>query len=416
VRLLAAARRQVLIAWRNARRNVRRTGLTVAAIAAGTAALVVLGGYMDSAFWGLRETTIRNHLGHLQVVRSGYAEHRLTSPRLALMEPPEAAAAEALVGGLPEVQMMARRLEVQGLISNGDTTLPFLGRGIQPGKETATQAFLTMVRGTVLLEGDEREVLVARGLAAALDLDVGARVTLLTSTLHGTLNGADAAVAGIFETGSEDFDQRAVLLPLPLATTLLGSERLDKLVMVLDDTRHTDAVAARVASRLGEARLGLEVKRWSDLATFYHRVVRIYEAMYRFIASVIGLLVVLGIANTVAMAVLERTREIGTLLALGVRRRRVVELFVLEGLFVGALGAAVGVALGVAICTGVTGLGGIAVSPPPGATRGYVASLHVVPGVLRVAALIAIGAALLGSLAPALRAARMPPARALREA
>jgi putative ABC transport system permease protein len=132
------------------------------------------------------------------------------------------------------------------------------------------------------------------------------------------------------------------------------------------------------------------------------------------VAIVIVVIVVLSITNTVAMAVFERTREIGTLMALGIRPARVIEIFVLEALLIGVAGGGVGVMVGVAFCVAVNALGGIPVAPPPGATRGYIAYLNLVPRVIAGSLALAILTALAGSLYPALRAARLAVAPALR--
>lgn len=406
--------RHAMIAWRNVLRNRRRTGLTVAAIASGSIALITFGGYMDYAFWGLRESTIRNHLGHLQIVRAGYFEKRLSNPKAALLEGPQVSAVERILTGWPEVEMVSRRLELSGLIGNGETTLPFLGRGIEPEKESAALSFLTILSGAPLATSDAREILVAKGLAAALEVRPGDRVILLTTTLSGTINGLDVTVAGTFETGTEDFDQRAILLPLPMAQQLIQSDRVDKVVLLLKETELTDLVARRLHDELNRAGLPLELRRWTDLASFYHRVVRVYDGMYQFVKVVIALIVILSIMNTLMMAIFERTREIGTIMALGLGRRGIVELFLLEGLFIGLVGGILGTVAGIGACHLVNAFGGIAISPPPGASRGYIVFLNVVPRVLLFAFTSSVLTALLSSLYPAFRASRMQVVEALR--
>lgn len=413
-RWLRRRSQHAMIAWRNVLRNKRRTGLTVSTIAFGSIALITFGGYMDYAFWGLRESTIRNHLGHLQIVRAGYFEKRLSNPNAVLLEGPQVSAVERILTGWPEVEMVSRRLELSGLIGNGETTLPFLARGIEPEKESAALSFLTILSGAPLATSDAREILVAKGLAAALEVRPGDRVILLTTTLSGTINGLDVTVAGTFETGAEDFDQRAILLPLPMAQQLIQSDRVDKVVLLLKETELTDLVARRLHDELNRAGLPLELRRWTDLAGFYHRVVRVYDGMYRFVKVVIGLIVILSIMNTMMMAIFERTREIGTIMALGLGHPGVVELFLLEGLFIGLVGGILGSGAGIGACQVVNALGGIAISPPPGASRGYVVFLNVVPRVLLFAFVSSVLTALLSSLYPAFRASRLQVVEALR--
>ncbi|MFQ5896822.1 MAG: ABC transporter permease [Candidatus Methylomirabilia bacterium] len=415
-RWLRSVGQHARLAWRNVLRNKRRTAITVSAITSGSVALITFGGYMDYAFWGLRETTIRNHLGHLQVARAEYFDNRLAHPEAARLDRSQLVAVERILTRWSEIEMVSRRLEISGLIGNGESTLPFIGRGIEPEKESAALAFLTILTGAPLATSEAPEILVAKGLAAGLTVKADDQVILLTTTLSGSINGQNVTVAGIFETGTEEFDNRAVLLPLRMAQQLIQSDRVDKIVVLLEDTELTSPVARRLTAAIGGADLSLEVRRWMDLATFYHRVVRVYEGMYRFVSVVIALVVILSIMNTMMMTVFERTREIGTMMALGVSRGRIVELFLLEGLVIGAIGGVLGVGAGVGACHLVNASGGIAVAPPPGASRGYIVFLNVVPRVLLFAFASSVLAALLSSLYPAYRAARLPVVEALRYA
>ena len=124
-------------------------------------------------------------------------------------------------------------------------------------------------------------------------------------------------------------------------------------------------------------------------------------------------MVVFGITNTMTMAIFERTREIGTVMALGTRRRGVVAMFVLEGFVLGVLGALAGLALGVVLAKAISAIG-IQLPPPPGSTRGFTVQIFVVPAVLAQAAQLSIIAATLASLYPAWRAARVNVVEALR--
>ena len=128
---------------------------------------------------------------------------------------------------------------------------------------------------------------------------------------------------------------------------------------------------------------------------------------------IIGLIIVLTISNTQTMSVLERTREIGTSLAIGLRRGVVLRLFLAEGVLIGALGGLLGALLGYALGAVVSAIG-IPMPPPPGMARGYVGQILIEPSLAGEALLLALTTTLLASLMPAWKASRMNIVDALR--
>ena len=118
-----------------------------------------------------------------------------------------------------------------------------------------------------------------------------------------------------------------------------------------------------------ERGLDLELRTWEDLALRYHQVRELFGRIFAVLTLIVSIMVVFGITNTMTMAIFERTREIGTIMALGTRRRGVISMFVLEGIALGALGGLIGVVLGVILAKAISTLG-IQLPPPPGSTRG----------------------------------------------
>ena len=147
---------------------------------------------------------------------------------------------------------------------------------------------------------------------------------------------------------------------------LLNSQKVSKLVVVLDETDKTD----EVASRLEQLLPGIKAKRWYDMATFYNAVVRLYNAIFGFLGVIIFVIVVLSSSNTMMMSIFERTREIGTQLAVGTSPLRLMINFLYEGLIVGVSGGGIGLIIALLFAT-VINASGILMPAPPGSTRGY---------------------------------------------
>lgn len=394
----------VPIAFRNVFRNTRRTALTLLVIGFGVAALVLAGGFFAYNFEGLRETTIRNGLGHLQIFNARYLEEGEEKPLEQGIE--DYPALQAWLEAQPRVKATTAQVDFVGLISNGDKSEAFIGSGIDPGREFAMGFGFSLKEGEPLSPEGEAQILLGTGLAASLKAKLGDVLTLMGTTQHGALNALDVRVSGFFSTGIKEFDARAVKVALSTAQSLLATTRATKVIVRLDATRHTDEMAATLLAAGFGGREGLRVKTWFDLATFYKQVVLLYETIFVFLGSIIVILVVLSTGNTMMMSVLERVREIGTLLALGTRRRHVVAIFVLEGLFIGLLGGALGLLGSWGLIKWINA-SGIMMPPPPSFSRGIPLQVNVVPelfaGVFALTALLMV----VSALAPALRGARL---------
>ena len=172
-------------------------------------------------------------------------------------------------------------------------------------------------------------------------------------------------------------------------------------------------LAAVRALRSASDGASFEVIPWLDLADFYRKTVELFTRQVAVVKFIIAVIIVLSISNTLTMSVMERTSEIGTSMALGMRRGRILRQFVFEGMVIGMLGGTAGVVIGLALAWSISSVG-IPMPPPPGMARGFTAEIHVGVALLRDALLIALGTTLVASLLPAIRASRLNIVDALR--
>jgi putative ABC transport system permease protein len=396
-RLLAALR----LATRNLLRHRRRTLIAVSSVAFGIAALVVARGFTEWMFFDFREATIESQYAHVQVTRPGFHEDGASDPFRYLLPP---AAGATAAEGVPHLRSLAPRLALTGLISRGEATVSFTGEGIDPAKDLTDDRSLRILQGSKLQSTDSSEVLLGRGLGVLLGANVGDNVVLLVNTPRGGINAVDARVAGIFSSVSKAYDDSALLVSIGTARRLLKVQGAHTLLMYLDDTRHTDAVAAGLRARLDPK--AFEVRTWDQLADFYTRAVALLREQLGVVRLIVVAIILLGIGNTMMMSVVERTGEIGTTMALGVRRRAVLGQFLAEGALIGAVGGVAGLALALLVGGGIGALG-IEMPPPPGLTRGYIARVLFTTPIILEAPILAIATTMLASLYPAWKASRM---------
>lgn len=399
------------ITVRSVFRQRSRATFGLTAIVAGVVALVVAGGFIEWNLWALREGTIQSRLGHIQVVREGYRTAGAANPHAYLL--PEGTAQLAAIESLPHVQVATPRLSFAGLLSHGDTTVSFLGEGVDPEKERSISRYLSFGEGKGLSSLERDSIILGKGLAASLGAGAGDRVVLLVSNPRGGVAAVDAVVRDTFYTSSKAYDDVALRVPLEMARRLVGVQGAHNWVVLLDDTDNTDAVLGELRARLGREPGRYELVPWHAQADYYAKVKTLYSAQFNVLQFIIAVVITVSISNALVMSVIERTSEIGTMMAMGSRRRTILTMFVAEGALVGLVGALVGVVLGWLLALLISAIG-IPMPPSPGMDFSYVGRIAVTVHAAVGAAGVALTAALAGSLYPAWKASRLPIVDALR--
>jgi putative ABC transport system permease protein len=399
----------VWLAFRNVTRQRRRSLMGVVAVAFGIIALILAAGFIEWVYWAMREGVIGSRIGHIQVVRAGYLESGTADPfRFLLPErAPERAAIEAVAG----VRAVAPRLAFSGLVSRGESTLSFTGEGLDPEKERTFSTAVLMTEGEGLSPDDKLGIIVGQGLAANLGVRTGDQVVLLANTATGGINAVEVRVRGLFATDSKAFDDVALRVPLRVAQELLRASGAHAWVVVLDDTARTAPVAEALRERLGGG--GLQIVPWYQVADFYNKTVALFSKQIAVMKLIIAVIIVLSISNTLTMSVLERTGEIGTSMALGIRRAQILAQFVGEGAIIGLIGGVVGVVLGLGLAAAISAVG-IPMPPPPGMARSFVGEVRVTASLVGEAFALGVATTLAASLYPAWKASRMEIVNALR--
>jgi putative ABC transport system permease protein len=359
-------------AWLNTLRNRRRSAVTATIAALGTAAILLAGGFAIFTSQALAQASART-TGHLVI---GKAEQFQKDEDVPLQHGlDDVAALKARLLADDAVRQVLPKVEFSGLISNGDKSTVMVASGIDPDAEFAVKGpFLTIQAGKVLVSGQRNQVMLGEGLARSLKAAPGSSLTLLASTTEGALNAVDVVVSGVFSTGIPDIDKRLVYTDIESAQKLLVTQRVSSLGVFLDRMESTPAAQARLQGLLPQ----LQVQTWLDQAVFYRSVKELYNRIFGALGLIIGVIVLFVVTNAMAMAIIERTREIGTLRALGTLPGQLVRSFALEGLLLGGSGALVGglVALGVSVALLVFP---VQMPPPPGRSTGYPLQIAIDP-------------------------------------
>jgi putative ABC transport system permease protein len=342
-------RQWLKIAARNVMRNKRRSLVTLLAIGIGFSAITLFYGYMSNVYSGLQRSAIQGEgLGHLTFYKAGWLEKGKLDPKRYMFSQDEIEQTIRLIEAQKNVILATPQLQVSGLISNGDVSTIFMAQGVVPKDEKIIKGTWNEVRpvyGDGLSEQKPYGVEISQDLAKCLNLQSGKEAVVMTNTLDGQMNAMDIQVAGIYDTGSDATNDKYMRFTYDLSQSLYDAKTADKIVVLLNDWRETETMRQVLQAELQKAGISCEVKTWNELSLFYSKVRGMFNMIFFFIFCIVLIIVVMSVINTMGMAVLERTREIGTLRALGLKQRGVSSLFAMEGGLLGFLGSILGIGL-----------------------------------------------------------------------
>ena len=407
------------IAFRNLLRARRRNALAGGTMALGTAALILGSGLSDGIARQLTDNLVAVQTGEIMVVRREEGFVRQNSPFDAYSNEriPNGAAVMgeiATQSGPLGILQAAPYLHARGTAIASNRSTPAVVLGIVPSKEPELFKALPPLKGSVL-SGSSEEVYVGEPVARILRLSVGDSVSLLIQTPEGAMNSLDAVVCGIFRKGAPWYDN-TFFVPLDAAQRLEDSPggmtniklRAQGSGRTLEKTRET------LRSAMSRISPGTSVESAEEAGRFSFSIIQANEASLTILSLFLFAAAAVGIVNAMLMSVHERTREIGTIRAMGMRRDGVVRLFLLEGLALGIVAAALGVLVGGAMVLYWAGVG-IRMNT---VTLAWLAGGDFLyprlelPSVVRAAvAIIAIST--LASIYPAYAASRLEPREAL---
>lgn len=395
------------LAMRNVFRARARSAITIGALFFGVAMSNVLSGFMMGVGESLVAEAVESRVGAIQIHKEGYFEKRDRQPLAFNLE--QSKDFEAKLRAVPHVKAATPRITFQGLLTNGSRGTVAVMTAIDPATvESVLPRVNLYLEGTPLTAEDRNGAHVGGELTRALDVKPGVPLMLQAQGLGGRDNALDLESRGKLVGQNPLESKRAATVTLGFAQKLLGMDgKVTEYVVSVDDVSNLDAAAAGLKSALGA---GYEVQTWEELRPGL-RDLRIVQRMVLGAVSLIFLLIALfGVANTLLMSVLERTREIGTLLAVGMTRAKVAQLFVLEALLQAVVGASAGVTVALIAVNLARKAGGFTVTFGEGFFRVMPTLLPWVPVIVVVATCVG---SVVAALSPAMRAARMRPVEAL---
>lgn len=331
------------LAWRNLWRHPRRTWLTVGAMVFSNILLVFMISLQLGMYRMMYENSLSLMTGHLQVQGEGYIDE----PRMRLTVPAAARLAESLRAAMP-ANAVATRAMAFALVSSAERSFGVQVVGVQPGFEPAVSNLPGLVsRGRYLEPGDSQSAVIGSSLARNLKVGLGDELTLFGSGRDGSFAAGIVNVVGVFESGSLDVDRSFVQIPLrEFQEIFVMEDHAHSIVVMTPDLFNLDAAASTASELAGNE---LAVHDWDALQPGLRQSVQADMASAWFMYAVLIVLVAFSVLNTQLMSVLDRTREFGIVMALGLTPLRLGRLVLLETGIMAALGLVIGVAAGILV-------------------------------------------------------------------
>jgi ABC-type lipoprotein release transport system permease subunit len=397
-----------VIAWRDLGRNRRRSGLTILAIGMGLGLLVMLNGLIAGEIEDMLANSIRLRTAHVQLRAASYDEETMSLRAKDLLGDVDARLARATAD--PEVSAAAPVLWANAVVDAPAESLTTQLFGLDPSSPVHEALRQALVAGAFLAPDDKGGIVIGRRLADSLGVGVGDKASVTVVDADGNADTGPFTVRGLIDTGIATFDEGTILMPFAKAQAFAGArDRASAIVVMLRDKADAQRVADALA---GDGAVGVTYR---DLNATVYQLMDTALSYYYFLDFIVMLIVAIIIANTLLMAVFERIREMGILAALGMRSRQLAGLMLLEGAALAVVGIVLGLGIGSLLVLYLVKVG-IPIGDIAYASNialGTTLYGRFAPRVFAELSLMMFVMILIGSLYPAVYAARLEPAKTL---
>ena len=336
------------MAWRNIWRNPRRTILTVCAITFASVLLVFMLSFQFGSYETMINTSVKISTGHLQIQAEKYQEKK--NIRFVIPDPQTIA---DIVAKIPEVEAYTFRGQAFSLISSEDRTYGVVVTGINPQREAKVSRLKKLVRdGNFLSANDVNQAVVGRLLAKNLRVTIGDELTVLGQGRDGSIAATVVQVKGIFSSGIDEFDRSAIQIPLSTFQDIFSmDDAVHEVVVIAKSLSDVSKIKSKIQADLVglNSRKSLKTLDWQDLMPGLRQAIEMDLVSGLIFYGLLIIVVAFSILNTFLMAIFERTKEFGVMMAIGTSPRRLTKVLLVESMAMTLIGIIAGIILGIVV-------------------------------------------------------------------
>lgn len=402
----------ILLAWRNVWRNPRRSTLTILAVLFAAALLIFMLSFQLGAYEEMIDSSVRLSTGHLQIQAPGYQDK--PDIRKVVAHPEKIV---ELATMLPGVRSAGFRAETFALAAGSERSRGMAITGVDPVVESTLSSLPGMIReGRYLKKGDSEVAVIGSLAAQRLKINLGDECTLLGQARDGSVAAALVRIVGIYKTGIDEFDRASMQIPYTDFNTVFGMEGVVHRIIIIAE-HLSDAPLLGAALKTLPELSSLSILTWDELNPGLKQGIELDLVGGVIMYAILVVVVAFSILNTFFMAIFERTREFGVLMAIGTKPIRLVKLMLLESFALTSVGLLAGIILGVSV-TVYFAHSGISMGEGAELMAQYGISSRLYPKLSAISVFIGPGLIALvtffTALVPVMRIPRLKPVDALR--
>ncbi len=389
------------VALRNVFRNKRRTAFSLGVIVLGVAILCIVIGFVSDSLNGIKRSLVFT-VGSVQIADPRYWDNTAKGYEY-LIAPETLDRVVALLKSDLRVTGYTEELGFAGLIGNEKNSTLLVSSGLIPKNPIYDYSNL-IVNGQPLSNDGSPQIIIGRKMAETLNVKPGDLINIATGTASGSFNAISAKIVGILRYNDLETEGQIGLVPISFAQKLLRTAGIDKILVKLPSPDDAEGFTKELQAKLDAQGIALRVRPWQELSSLYSSIKGFYDVFAGFTDIGVFILVFFSVLEVLTMSFLERTREVGTIRAVGTWRSQVFVMFLMEGIILGFLGGLLGVLVG-------TGLGalinnGRVMWLPPGAIESVPLQIQIGLSVAITPFLTALISTFLSTLYPAWKTAR----------
>jgi len=401
------------VAWRNIWRSKVRSFIVIGSIAVGIWAGLLIIGFSFGMNNERTASAIGTTIGHAQIHSAAFDVEPLSSATLG--DSASIGELRRSVEELPFVAGTAQRTVLQGMINSAKSARAVRIMGVWPEDERLqTTLPMNLVEGDFFEESGRNRLVIGEKLADRLGLKLRSKVVLTFQDAEGTLSRASFRVSGIYKTLNATWDEFHLYVHHEDLEKTLGAPLVHEVLVRFNETVDTDEKTVELASILSE---DLALKSWKQVNPELGFADDMMAIMLVLVLGIIMMALLFGIINNMLMAILERRRELGMLMAVGMNKRKLFLMILIETLMLGFVGGPIGIVLGDLSTRLMMQIGIDLTSKKDGLAELGVQSIiypEIVPEYYIIIAIMVVTTALIASILPAVRALKLNPVQAIR--